>query len=184
MTPDSSPGRDGARVAVLDSTVLAGACLVAYWLTAELLARAYSASRVPDIIGGLWAVIATIFVFRDSYERSVTAAVSRIAATGVSFALCLVYLVFLPFRMWALAVLIGASALAATLLRRPGDAITAAITTAVVMVSAALTPADAWQQPILRLADTIVGVAVGVLAAWLGLRVVRPRLIPASPAGK
>ena len=42
------------------------------------------------------------------------------------------------------------------------------------MVAAALSPHDAWQQPILRLADTIVGVAVGVAAAWVGLRVIRP----------
>ena len=30
---------------------------------------------------------------------------------------------------------------------------------------AAVTPKPAWQQPILRLADTVVGVAVGALAA-------------------
>ena len=29
---------------------------------------------------------------------------------------------------------------------------------------------DAWQQPILRLADTAIGVAVGIAAAWTGLR--------------
>ena len=80
------------------------------------------------------------------------------------------YLVFLPFHTWALAVLIGLSALAATLIGRPEDAITAAITTTVVMVVAELSPHDAWQQPILRLADTAVGVAVGIAAAWTGLR--------------
>jgi uncharacterized membrane protein YccC len=52
--------------------------------------------------------------------------------------------------------------------RRPGDAITAGITTAIVMVVAAASPHDAWQQPILRLADTVIGVAVGVAAAWEG----------------
>jgi hypothetical protein len=35
------------------------------------------------------------------------------------------------------------------------------------LVVATVSPQHAWQQPILRLADTIVGVA----AAWLGLRV-------------
>ncbi len=92
----------------------------------------------------------------------------------VSFLLCLLYLIFLPFHSWALAVLIGASALIVTLIGRPQDAITAGITTAVVLVVAAVSPHDAWQQPILRLADTIVGVAVGVSAAWIGLRVLRP----------
>jgi uncharacterized membrane protein YccC len=34
-----------------------------------------------------------------------------------------------------------------------------------------VSPQHAWQQPILRLADTAVGVVIGVAAAWLGLRV-------------
>jgi multisubunit Na+/H+ antiporter MnhB subunit len=61
-------------------------------------------------------------------------------------------------------------------LGRPDDAVTAGITTAVVMVVAAVSPEHAWQQPILRLADTLVGVAVGIAAAWAGLRVIRPLL--------
>jgi hypothetical protein len=35
----------------------------------------------------LWAVVATIFVFRVAYEEGVAAAVSRMAATLVSFVL-------------------------------------------------------------------------------------------------
>jgi putative flippase GtrA len=70
----------------------------------------------------MWAVIATIFVFRDSFSKSIVAAVSRMAATSVSFVLCLSYLAFLPFHAWALAVLVGASALAAMLLGRPSSA--------------------------------------------------------------
>jgi uncharacterized membrane protein YccC len=110
------------------------------------------------------------------------------AATLVSFVLCLIYLIylaFLPFHAWALAVLVGASALAVMLLGRPGDAVTAGITTAVIMVVAAVSPQHAWQQPILRLADTVVGVAVGALAAWIGIRVRRfpsARSVPPDPA--
>lgn len=102
------------------------------------------------------------------------------SATIVSFVLCLIYLAFLPFHAWALAMLVGASALAAMLLGRPGDAVTAGITTTVILVAAAVSPQHAWQQPILRLADTIVGVAVGVAAAWTGIQV--KRLLPARPA--
>jgi hypothetical protein len=36
------------------------------------------------------------------------------------------------------------------------------------MVVAAMSPADAWQQPLLRLADTMVGIAVGVACKWVG----------------
>jgi hypothetical protein len=73
----------------------------------------------------MWAVIATVFVIRDSCTQSVSAAVSRVAATLVSFVLCLAYLLVLPFHAWALAILVGLSALAVTLAGRPGDAITA-----------------------------------------------------------
>jgi uncharacterized membrane protein YccC len=169
--------RGAARVAVLECGVLAVACLLAFWLTTYLLTgvQVASVSRDDDLLGGMWAVLATVFVFRDSYEHSIAAAVSRISATAVSFVICLVYLIFLPFYPWAMAGLIGVSVLAVTLLGRPGDGVTAGITTAVVMVLAAISPEDAWHQPILRFADTVVGVVVGVAAAWAGLRVIRPR---------
>jgi len=162
-----------ARTAVVESVVLAAACLLTYWLATHLLSRVHSVGQDDDLLGGMWAVLATIFVLRDSFAKSVAAAVSRMAATSVSFVLCLIYLAFLPFHAWALAVLVGASALAVMLLGRPGDAVTAGITTTVIMVVAAVTPQHAWQQPILRLADTIVGVAVGVVAAWTGIQVKR-----------
>jgi uncharacterized membrane protein YccC len=101
------------------------------------------------------------------------------AATLVSFALCLAYLAFLPFHPWGLALLVGLSVLVTAVIGRPGDEITAGITTAVVLVAAGLSPHDAWRQPILRLADTAIGVAVGLIAAWFGLRAVR-RLVRLS----
>ena len=177
-----APNREQVTVSVLDCGVLALACLVTYWLATYVLSRVHSVSRADDMLGGLWAVIATVFVCRFSSDQSMTAAVSRVAATSVSFVLCLIYLIFLPFHAWALAVLIGASALVATLIGRPGDAITAGITTAVVLVVAAVSPHDAWQQPILRFADTVIGVAVGVAAAWAGLRLTRPVRRPGQAA--
>jgi uncharacterized membrane protein YccC len=169
------------REAMVDCTILAVACLVAYLLTTQLLSRVYFISRDDDLLGGMWAVIATIFVSRASYQQSWTAAVSRTAATFLSLVICLVYLVFLPFHVWALPVLIGVTALAATLIGRPEDAITAAITTTVLMVVVAVSPQHAWLQPILRFFDTVVGVAVGIAAAW-GLRAIRLWIKPASSA--
>ena len=173
-TPERSAGRSGrlsspqARSAVAESVVLAVACLLTFWLVTDLLSRVHSLGRDDDLLGGMWAVLATIFVLRDSFRKSVAAAVSRTAATSVSFVLCLIYLVFLPFHAWALAVLVGASVLVVMLLGRPGDAVTAGITTAVILVVTAVSPQHAWQQPILRLADTVVGVAVGAAFAWAG----------------
>jgi fusaric acid resistance family protein len=191
MAQERHLNRAEVCVAILDCGVLAIACLVTYGLAVYVLPRIHPMSGTDDMLGGLWAVISTVFVCRFSSDKSTTAAVSRVAATLVSFVLCVIYLIFLPFHVWALAVLIGASALVATLIGRPGDAITAGITTAVVMVVAGVSPHDAWQQPILRLADTVIGVAVGVAAAWTGLRVTRrvtrmarqPGGKPADPAG-
>jgi hypothetical protein len=178
-----APHWPGVRVAVavLDCVVLAIACLITYLLVTQLLSRLYFVSKNDDLLGGMWAVVSAIFVNRDSYQGSLSAAASRMAATSVSFVICLIYLGFLPFHIWALPVLIGASALAVTLIGRPGDAITAAITTTVVLVVAAVSPDHAWQQPILRFADTVIGVAVGLAAAWADLRVIRPRLKLAGP---
>ena len=167
------PGIREVRQAVLDSALLAVASLVSYWLIADVLSRLSAVGRTQAIIGGLWAAIATIFVSKSSYEQSVAAAVSRVAGTLVSFVVCFLYLIFLPVHLWAFALLIGVSALAPTLAGRPADAPTAAITTAVLLAIAVLDPHHAWLQPILRLADTVVGVIVGIAAAWLGRRLIR-----------
>ncbi len=170
----STSTRARARVAtaVADGGLLAVACLVSYWLTTSILSSIHSLSEADDVLGGLWAVIATIFVIRQSYDQSIAAALTRILATFVSFAICLLYLAFLPFHPVAMAALIGLSSLAVVLIGRPGDSVTAAIATAIVMVSAAVSPHDAWQLPVLRLADSLVGVAIGIAAAWIALRLV------------
>ncbi|GIF75578.1 FUSC family protein [Asanoa siamensis] len=164
------------RLAVTESTVLGLSCLLTFWLVSDVLTRVYVDSRDSDLLGGMWATLATIFVSRASFRESLAAGLSRMSATGISFVICLVYLVFLGFNLWAYALLIGISAAAALLLGRPGDATTAAITTAVVLVVAEISPLDPWQQPILRLIDTLVGVIVGVGTAWLSLRFVHPHI--------
>jgi len=90
MRPSGRPSWPQARTAVVECVVLAVACLITYWLARTLLSRVYSVSRDDDLLGGMWAVLATIFVLRDSFGKSVAAAVSRMAATLVSFVLCLI----------------------------------------------------------------------------------------------
>jgi hypothetical protein len=70
----SSGAKD--RVALLDCVVLAIASLISYLLVTSILSRVYFLSRADDLIGGLWAVLATVFTFRETYEQSMTAAVS------------------------------------------------------------------------------------------------------------
>src|SRR3979490_1331420 len=100
---------------VIRGIVLAISCAISYWLITHILASTYSISRDDDLLGGMWAVAATIFVYRYSHAESVSAALSRMAATFVSFALCLVYLLIFPFHLWGMATLIGIGAVAVTL---------------------------------------------------------------------
>jgi uncharacterized membrane protein YccC len=168
--PSATSVTNERRSAVVHSLALAIACLITYWLTVHGLARLHSVSAADDVLGGIWAVIATVFVYRTSYDGSITAALGRMAATLLSFALCLIYLLILPVDPVGLAAMIGISGLAATLLGRPQDSVTASITTAIVLGVASLSPHDVWQQPILRLVDTALGTAVGVGTAYIALR--------------
>ncbi len=91
------PPRAQVWAAVEDSISLGVACLISYWLTTRVLSLVYSVSADDDALGGMWAVIATVFVVRDSYAKSLAAALPRMAATLVSFALCMAYLTF---QLW------------------------------------------------------------------------------------
>jgi uncharacterized membrane protein YccC len=64
-------------------------------------------------------------------------------------------------------ILIAIGAVILVIIGRPGEVITTSITTTVVMVVAGISPQHAWRQPILRLFDTLIGIAVGIAAAWI-----------------
>jgi uncharacterized membrane protein YgaE (UPF0421/DUF939 family) len=145
---------------------MAIACLVSYWIMTHILSRLVDGPS--DFLGGMWAVAATVFVFRETRVRSLSAGFARLVATCVSFALCLLYLLIFPFTPVGMAALIGLGTVVITLLGRRDDIVTVGITTAVVMVVAAMGPEDAWHQPLLRLADTVVGIAIGVACKWAG----------------
>jgi hypothetical protein len=154
-----SAGVSGAGLALVS--------LVSYELTTHILTSAIS-SRDDQLLGGMWSVIATVFVCRQSYTESMSAALSRTTATLLSFILCLAYLLLFPFTAWGLAILIGVGAVILIIIDRPGDVITTSITTTVVMVVAGISVQHAWHQPILRLVDTVIGIAVGIAGVWIG----------------
>lgn len=151
---------------IVYATSIAVASLLSYAIMTHLLLGIADADS--RLLGGMWAAVASVFVYRDTRMHSLVAGIERLIATCVSFALCLAYLLLFPFTPVGMAVLIGLGTLAMMALGRRDDIITTGITTAVVMVVAAISPADAWQQPPLRLADTVVGIAVGVACKWAG----------------
>lgn len=144
---------------------MAIACAISYWAITHLLHPL--ADKDSDLLGGMWAVAATVFVFRETRQDSFSAGLARLIATCVSFSLCLLYLWFFPFTPLGMAVLLGIGTLVMMLSNRRGDIVTTGITTAVVMVVAGMSPMNAWHQPLLRLIDTVVGIAVGVACKWI-----------------
>ena len=145
---------------------MAIACLISYSIITYVLAPLVG---TPDaLLGGMWAAVATVFVFRETRVDSLSAGIARLTATCVSFALCLAYLVVFPFHPVGLAALLGIGTAIMMYLGRRDDIVTTGITTVVVMVVAAMSPQDAWHQPLLRLVDTVVGIAVGVACKWAG----------------
>jgi uncharacterized membrane protein YccC len=151
---------------LLHAAGMAIACLITYTVATNGLSP--FVGRDNDLLSGMWAVLATIFVFRETDLDSLSAGAARLIATCVSFALCLPYLWIFPFTPVGLAILVGVGTLVMALLGRRDDIITTAITTAVVMVVAAIVPKDAWEQPLLRLVDTVIGIAIGVSCKWFG----------------
>ena len=178
--------REHLREALLHSVILAGVAVASYWLVSHALGQIYSISKDDDRLGAMWAVIASVFVYRFTYRDSLKAAMSRAAATFLAIVLCLVYLTWLPFHLWGLAVLLGAGTLIMLLAGRPDDIVSTAATITVVLVVAAVTPRDAWEQPLLRLVDTLVGIVIGLVGAWIDLHL-RPALrlpIDAAPPAR
>jgi uncharacterized membrane protein YgaE (UPF0421/DUF939 family) len=163
------PGVKDARLSSWDiayALSMAIACFISYRIMSRILAP--MVDEPSDLLGGMWAAVATVFVYRETRLRSLSAGIARLIATCVSFGLCFVYLSLFPFTPVGMATLIGIGTVAMALLGRRDDIVTAGITTAVVMVVAAMSPEHAWHQPLLRLADTIVGIAVGVACKWIG----------------
>jgi uncharacterized membrane protein YccC len=145
---------------------MALACLITYWLMSAVFSH-FSYGPSSQVVGRLWAIVATVYVFRETRVKSLSASIGRMIATGVSFVLCLVYLVLLPFTPLGLVVVLVGGTLVMMVLGRREEVGLAAVTTAVIMLVAAIDPHDAWRQPLLRLMDTLIGVAVGVACKWI-----------------
>ena len=102
---------------------MAIACLITYWIVTHTLSRFVDGPS--DFLGGMWAVAATVFVYRETRLRSLSAGFARLIATCVSFALCLLYLLLFPFTPVGMAALIAIGTLVMTLSGRRDDIVKA-----------------------------------------------------------
>lgn len=144
---------------------MAIACLITYWLMTLVVSPLTRESS--ELVGVLWALIATIFVFRNTRVESLSAGIARLIATCVSFALCLCYLLLFPFTPLGLAALLVLGTLVMMGFGRRDEIGLTAVTTAVVMVVAAIETHEAWLQPLHRLIDTLIGVGIGIACKWV-----------------
>jgi uncharacterized membrane protein YgaE (UPF0421/DUF939 family) len=139
---------------------MAIATLIAYSITTNGLSSFVGQDN--DLMGGMWAAVATVFVFRETRHNSWSAGIARLFATCVSFALCLCYLLIFPFSIIGMMALVAFGTVIMALLDRREGIITTAITTVVVMGVATISVDTPWHQPLLRLVDTVIGIVTGV----------------------
>ena len=90
---------------VAHAVSLAITAFITYALTASITPLVMH--RPAEPVGILWAVISAVFVFRDTREHSLSAGMSRLLATCISFALCQVYLLLFPANPLGMAILIA-----------------------------------------------------------------------------
>jgi uncharacterized membrane protein YgaE (UPF0421/DUF939 family) len=90
-----------SKADVVYAIALTIASLIAYSILEPFV------NRPNDFLGGMWATIATVFVFREARNTSLRAGVDRFFATCISCVLTFVYLLLLPFSPVGMAVIIG-----------------------------------------------------------------------------
>ncbi|KQO05419.1 hypothetical protein ASF06_18180 [Agreia sp. Leaf244] len=150
------------------AVLLGVVCSCVYLLMVLLVGPLLGEPKNSVEIGGMWAVLATIFVYRASVREGSKSAWTRLAATALSFAICFVYLLIFPVVPVGIGAVVAIGTLIAVVIGRPEDAALTGITSVVVLVVADLaSPAPGWIQPLLRLFDTAVGIGAGLAAAML-----------------
>src|SRR6516162_5523501 len=126
--PSPQPSTKHGKLTAWDvvySLNMAVACLITYWIITCLLSG--FVDQAANFLGGMWAVVAVVFVFRDTRAHALSAGMARLIASGGSFALCLPYLLLFPFTPVGLAILLGIGTLVMALLRRRDDIVTTGI---------------------------------------------------------
>lgn len=140
--------KERGRKAVIRALQLTGAALAAY-LVAD---RIFPGSRP------LLAPLSALLVVQVSLSSTLTAGLQRVASVVAGVVVAVLFSTFVGFTWWSLAVVIAASILVGQLLRLREQLLEVPISAMLVMsVGGAERPATA------RIAETLVGAAVGVL---------------------
>ena len=161
--------REAVRVAILSAVVASFSFLLGSRFTA--LFHGSSAT-----VGGLWSLISAVVVLQATRRATLDSAWRRLFGTFIGAALSAIYLSLFPFSVAGLALCVGVSVLGGLVAGTPDHARLAAITVAVVMVTA---KADPTVSPLLdaalRFVESCIGTAITAAAvfAW-------PEALPAG----
>jgi len=134
-----------------------------------LLLSAYLPDNTPDtaMIGAMWALISAVVVMQDTGSQTISTAWLRIFGSLIGAAFSAVYLMFFPFSVLGMGILIGIVAFTCVILGLPGHLRLAALTVGIVMVISFENPAiPPLVNAATRFVEVIIGSTVAVCAAW------------------
>ena len=160
--PARLPLREPVRVAILSAVVSSFSFLAGSRFTA--LFHGSSA-----LVGGLWSLISAVVVLQATRRGTIDSVWRRLLGTFIGAVVSGIYLSLFPFSLAGLAICIGVTVLAGLTAGAPDHARLAAITVAVVMVTAKADPsAPPVLDAALRFAESCIGTAITAAAvfAW------------------
>jgi uncharacterized membrane protein YccC len=142
--------------------------LLAY-LGAFYLTGSMSSTPIMTTTGALWSMVSGIVVMQETRQDTIDNAWLRVLGSLVGAVMSGLYLSFLPFNPFGMAIMIGLTVLICQELHIPGHPRLAALTVGVIMVISFLNPD---LNPIvnagLRFCESVIGSAVAILliAIW------------------
>lgn len=133
----------------------------------------YLAFILPDssdtaMIGAMWAMISAIIVTQETRSATISMGGLRVIGSFIGAVFSAVYLLFFPFSIAGMGVLIGIVVLTCILLGMPGYLRLAALTAGIVLVISAQNPEiPPFVNAAHRFLEVIVGSSVAIAAAWI-----------------
>lgn len=121
-----------------------------------------------QMIGAMWAMISAIVVMQDTRSATISTASLRILGSLIGAVFSAIYLLFFPFSIVGMGVLIGIVVLTCELLHLPGHLRLAGLTAGIVMVISVVNPdIPSVVNAATRFLEVIIGSSVAVAAAWI-----------------
>ena len=153
--------QDALRIAIQTALVCLAAYLGGFYFT-------HLFHGASEAIGGLWALISGVAVLQATRRDTWASAWLQVMGTFIGAVVSTVYLSFLPFNPFSMAVVIGVVMLLCKVLGIPEHARLASIAVAVIMVVSTLHPGlNPVLNAALRFTESCIGTALAVVAVLI-----------------